>query len=134
VLYASDNSNWFSPASAPPIGGAYVQRFESHPSGGIKVDTMTFNPNAIGADGVASLMLSVDPSLTPAQVLARMQMSVRAFPTGTIRDCTTTLCGAGIADAAAAVLAALRAATTTTLASSANRASGAGVHGDCQRR
>jgi len=81
--------------------------------------------------GIASLMLSVNPSLTPAQVLAIIQTTARAFPTGTGRDCTTALCGAGIINAAAAVLAAASAAagpTTTTLTSSANpAASGASV-------
>ena len=56
--------------------------------------------------GIASLMLSVNPSLTPAQVLAMIQTTARAFPTGTVRDCTTALCGAGIIDAGAAVAAA----------------------------
>ncbi len=60
--------------------------------------------------GVASLVLSQNPSLTPAQVKALLQSSARAFPTGTGSDCTTALCGAGIVDAAAAV----KAATTTT--------------------
>jgi hypothetical protein len=35
-----------------------------------------------------------------------MQGAARPFPVGTVRDCTTSLCGAGIVDAAAAVLAA----------------------------
>jgi hypothetical protein len=56
--------------------------------------------------GIASLMLSVNPSLTPAQVLAMIQTTARAFPTGTVRNCTTALCGAGIIDAGAAVAAA----------------------------
>ncbi|MEJ7667862.1 MAG: S8 family serine peptidase [Casimicrobiaceae bacterium] len=81
--------------------------------------------------GIASLILSVNPSLTPSQVLAMIQTTARAFPIGTGRDCTTALCGAGIIDAAAAVLAAANAAarpTTTTLTSSANPAtSGASV-------
>ncbi len=53
--------------------------------------------------GIASLMLSVNPALTPAQVLAKIQSTARAFPTGTVRDCTTANCGAGIIDAGAAV-------------------------------
>lgn len=73
--------------------------------------------------GIASLMLSVNGSLTPAQVLAKIQSSARAFPTGTVRDCTTALCGAGIIDATAAVQAAIgTTATMTTLVSSANPA------------
>ena len=74
--------------------------------------------------GIASLMLSLDPSLTPAQVLATIQTTARAFPTGTVRDCTTALCGAGIIDAAAALHALVSAptSTTTSLASSLNPA------------
>jgi serine protease len=73
--------------------------------------------------GVVSLMLSVNPALTPAQVASKLSSSARAFPTGapacnTTNDpiadplpvvewklctCTTALCGAGIVDAAAAV-------------------------------
>ena len=53
--------------------------------------------------GVVSLMLSANSSLTPAQVLSNLQATARAFPTGTGRDCTTALCGAGIVNAAAVV-------------------------------
>ncbi|MFO1305805.1 MAG: S8 family serine peptidase [Burkholderiales bacterium] len=73
--------------------------------------------------GVASLMLSRNPTLTPAQVLSYMQTTARAFPvvaggncsttgsnpivnnTTTSCNCTTTLCGAGLLDAGAAVAA-----------------------------
>ena len=73
--------------------------------------------------GIVSLMLSRNPSLTPAQVMSLLQSTARPFPTGTIRDCSTALCGAGIVDAAAALLAAGGAAPTSTgLASSANPA------------
>ncbi len=50
--------------------------------------------------GVASLMFSANPVLTPAKVLQKLQATARAFP-GT--SCNTFLCGAGIVDAAAAV-------------------------------
>lgn len=52
--------------------------------------------------GIASLILSVNPNFTPAQVLSRIQSTARAFPTVT-GACTTSTCGAGIIDAAAAV-------------------------------
>jgi len=55
--------------------------------------------------GVVSLMLSLNPTLTPAQILSTLQSSARAFPTGTGSDCTVTTCGAGIVDASAAVVA-----------------------------
>lgn len=51
--------------------------------------------------GVASLMLSLNPALTPAQVTSLLQSSVTPFPAGS--TCTTSLCGAGILNAAAAV-------------------------------
>ncbi|MGB8338585.1 MAG: S8 family peptidase [Burkholderiales bacterium] len=55
--------------------------------------------------GVVSLMLSVNPNLTPAQVAAILQTTARPFPTvpaGFIQ-CTPTTCGAGIVDASKAV-------------------------------
>ena len=54
--------------------------------------------------GIVSLMLSVNPALTPAQVTQLLQSTATAFPAGS--TCTTALCGAGIANAAGAVAAA----------------------------
>jgi serine protease len=53
--------------------------------------------------GIVSLMLSVYPTLTPAQVLSQLQSTARTFPTGTESDCTTATCGAGIVDATGAL-------------------------------
>ncbi|MBI3505127.1 MAG: S8 family serine peptidase [Proteobacteria bacterium] len=53
--------------------------------------------------GVASLVFSVNPALTPAQVKGILIATSRAFPGGTGSDCSTSLCGAGIVDANAAV-------------------------------
>ena len=53
--------------------------------------------------GIASLLLSVNSNLLPAQVLALIQQTARTFPTSTALDCTTSTCGSGIIDAAAAV-------------------------------
>ncbi len=56
--------------------------------------------------GIVSLMLSQKPTLTPSQVLTLLQSTSRKFPVNTASlggDCTTSLCGAGIIDAAAAV-------------------------------
>jgi serine protease len=51
--------------------------------------------------GVVSLMFSVNPSLTPAQVLLILRSTAKAFPvSGT---CTTSNCGSGIVNAGAAV-------------------------------
>jgi len=51
--------------------------------------------------GIVSLMLSANPTLTPAQVVSAIQASARPFPTGTGADCTKNACGAGIINAAA---------------------------------
>ncbi len=59
--------------------------------------------------GTASLMLSANPALTPAQVKQILLSTARQFPTGTGADCSTALCGAGIVDAGSAVAAALAA-------------------------
>ena len=56
--------------------------------------------------GIVSLMFSVNPDLTPAEILAKLQSTARAFPVGTGSDCSVGLCGAGVVDAAAAVNAA----------------------------
>lgn len=54
--------------------------------------------------GVVSLVLSANPSLTPAQVTTMLRANVTPFPGGS--SCTTSSCGAGILNAAAAVAAA----------------------------
>lgn len=46
--------------------------------------------------GIISLMLSANPTLTPAQILTAIQLTARTFPTGTALDCTTSTCGSGI--------------------------------------
>ena len=54
--------------------------------------------------GVASLMLAVNPNLSPAQVKDLMAKSATPFPLGS--DCLTGICGAGIVNAYGAVQAA----------------------------
>jgi len=63
--------------------------------------------------GVASLMLSLRPNMKPARTLAFLQQTARAFPGGS--SCNTSLCGAGILDATAAV----QAVNDTTLSANA---------------
>lgn len=53
--------------------------------------------------GVIALMLSVNPSLTPYQILSALQRSSRPFPSGTVCAESAGLCGAGILDAKAAI-------------------------------
>jgi serine protease len=53
--------------------------------------------------GVASLLYALKPTLTGAQVTNILQATARPFPAGTLRDCTTMTCGAGMLDANAAL-------------------------------
>lgn len=69
--------------------------------------------------GIVSLMLSQNPALTPAQVLAALQSSARAFPVTGGANCTTATCGAGIVNAAAAVAAVTAVTVTATDAAAA---------------
>jgi serine protease len=65
------------------------------------------------AAGVASLMLAVNPALSPAQLMARMQAGARTHVAGSLPacsnsqpnacTCTTDSCGAGLLDADRAV-------------------------------
>lgn len=68
-------------------------------------DTYTFYQGTSMATphvaGVASLLLSVNPSLTPAQVQQVLQSTAKSFPSGS--SCSTSICGSGIVDAGAAV-------------------------------
>ncbi len=56
--------------------------------------------------GVAALLYSVDPGITPAEVETILKDTARAFPSVSNHQCTTSNCGDGIVDAAAAVAAA----------------------------
>jgi len=51
--------------------------------------------------GVASLLYSLDPTLTPAEILSVLQSTVTDFPSGS--SCSTSNCGSGIVNAGAAV-------------------------------
>ena len=51
--------------------------------------------------GVVSLLFSRNPNLTPTQVLQTLQTTAQLFPGGS--TCDTSICGAGIVNAAAAV-------------------------------
>ena len=77
---------------------------------GLKQGTSFAAPQAAG---VASLMLSVNPALTPAQLIERMKVAARPHgqvglpvcgPAGApVCQCTTDTCGAGLLDAERAV-------------------------------
>lgn len=57
--------------------------------------------------GLAALMYSVKTDITPAEVKATIKANARAFPTVTNHQCTTTICGTGMADATATLQAVL---------------------------
>lgn len=80
-----------------------LQGPQASPSGDDYVFYQGTSMAAPHVTGVASLMLSANPGLNSTQVRQKLQATARAFPTGTGRDCTTSTCGAGIVDAAAAV-------------------------------
>ena len=94
------------------------------PAANIYTDSMDYSVgtsfSAPQVSGTVGLMLSINPSLTPAAIRAALQATARAFPTTgaasgvtqchapTARAqnecyCTTSTCGAGMLDAAAAV-------------------------------
>jgi serine protease len=112
---------------AGPAGAAYTDAFNA---------SLGTSFSAPLVSGTVALMLSVQPSLTPAQVKAKLQATARAFPSpGTFVcpatdpasgqcNCTTSTCGAGMLDAGAAVAAAgLQASISlTTTTPTANQA------------
>lgn len=99
-----------------PLASSYTDSFN------YSVGTSFSAPLVAGA---AALMLSVNPSLTPAEIKSALQSSARAFPSGSAGGftqtgaiaacrapdssdqlecfCTTSTCGAGMLDVAAAV-------------------------------
>ena len=83
------NSGTTTPAASP--GGDIYQYYQG---------TSMATPHVAG---IASLLLSVNPALPSAQVLALIQQTARTFPMGTGLDCTTSTCGPGIINAAAAI-------------------------------
>jgi serine protease len=104
-----------------PVAGAAGATY----TGSFGVPTLGTSFSAPLVAGTAALMLSVKPSLTPAQVRSLLQATARPFPTtggsagipqcmapiaGVDQDecyCTTTTCGAGMLDAHAALVAAV---------------------------
>ena len=111
-ILTTSNSGVTTPV-AGPTGAIYTGSF---------APTLGTSFSAPLVSGTVALMLSVQPTLTPAQVKTKLQSSARAFPTSggtagtnacvapTTTDqlecyCTTSTCGAGMLDVHAAVLA-----------------------------
>jgi serine protease len=91
--------------------GSTVPGFDTY---GLKAGTSFSSPMVAAT---ASLMLAVNPSLTPAQLIERIQSSARphvvvdgssacSAANPEVCNCTTATCGAGLLDTAAAVQAA----------------------------
>ncbi len=112
-IMTTSNSGTTTPV-AGAAGGIYTDSFDA--SLGTSFSTPLVS-------GTVALMLSVQPSLTPAQVKTKLQATAKAFPTtgssvtpnppvcraatATQQQycyCTTAVCGAGMLDAHAAVL------------------------------
>ena len=77
--------------------------------------------------GVAALVKSVQPSITPAALTALLRSTSTPFAAGS--TCTTALCGTGILDAANAVTAATAAAGPRTLGAFTKTSPAAGATG-----
>ena len=94
-----------------PVASAYTNSFDA------SIGTSFSAPQVAGTIG---LMLSLNPGLSPAAIRAALQASARPFPTGGAAPgviacqsltaarqeecyCTTSTCGAGMLDAAAAL-------------------------------
>ena len=137
-ILAAYNAGKTTPAAEPPEG-TYTGSF---------VVFLGTSFSAPLVSGAAALMLSVQPSLTPADIKARLQSSARPFPTSgsSITPnaplcaaptstaqvncyCTTTTCGAGMLDVHAAVLAAAAGAASTPPVTTASGDSGGGGGG-----
>ena len=123
-IMTTSNAGTTTPV-AGAAGGIYTDSFD--PSLGTSFSTPLVS-------GTVALMLSVQPTLTPAQVKAKLQSTARAFPTtgssvtnpvpgvcqtaSTAQQqycyCTTAVCGAGMLDARAAVAVQAAISLTTT--------------------
>lgn len=111
-LYSIDTTTNLGTTS--PAANGYTDQYNHN------VGTSFSAPQAAG---VAALMLSMNPALTPGDIIMRIKQSARAFPTDNTLpgcpnvtasgdtagqcNCTAATCGAGTLDAAAAVAAAL---------------------------
>jgi serine protease len=115
-----------NPGSTTPIPSASLPSGQLYTDGANNYSVGTSFSSPLVA-GTAALMLSTTPSLTPMQIKSMLQSTARSFPT-TSADatpplptacvaptstpqnseciCTTSTCGAGLLDAAAAVSAA----------------------------
>ena len=113
-ILTTSNSGATTPTAAGAGGSVYTDSFDS---------SLGTSFSAPLVSGTVALMLSANPALTPAEVKSKLQSTARAFPNSggdngegvpqcqppnaaVNQDqctCTTSTCGAGMLDAAAAV-------------------------------
>ncbi|MDP2367517.1 S8 family peptidase [Rhodoferax sp.] len=88
-------------------GAAVLSLGDGGSQGPLRDNTLRFamgtSMAAPAVSGVAALMLSINPNLTPDQVQSVLTYSASRFPTGTTRNCSTATCGVGIVNALSAV-------------------------------
>jgi serine protease len=117
-----DTPNPPDPVNNPPNGVLTLSNFGTTTAAADAlaiIQGTSFTAAQVSA--VASLMLAIDPALTPALVEDVIKATARAFPDA---SCNTTLCGDGVLDASAALTGA--ADPTSVLGSRANAGDGGG--------
>ncbi len=134
-ILTTTNSGLTTPVSNAAGGSTYTDSFNT---------SLGTSFSAPLVAGTAALMLSIQPELTPAELLIKLQSTARAFPTtgasagvaqctvptgasGSQIDqdecyCTTATCGAGMLDAGAAVASAAGVQARIAIASGAPKA------------
>ena len=96
------DSSWPMPSwQILSTANSRVQGPDASPKGDTYALKMGTSMAAPHVAGVASLVLSINPGLSLAQLRQILQSTARAFPAGS--NCTTASCGAGIVDAYAAL-------------------------------
>lgn len=114
------------PVNNPPNGVLTLSNFGTTAPGAdalVIIQGTSFTAAQVSA--VAALMLSVDSTLTPAMVEDIIKATARPFPDA---SCNTTLCGAGVLDAGAALAGA---ADPTAVVGSFVGSGGGGGGGGC---
>lgn len=92
--------------TSPTLANGILSTLNTGTMGPVADAYIYYNGTSMAAPhvaGIASLMLSANPALTPARVASILELTARAFPTDTGSDCNTNICGAGIVNAASAL-------------------------------
>ena len=100
----ADYSNFGSTVEIAAPGSGIFSTMNTGTTTPVGPTVTSYNGTSMAAPhvaGVAALLKSQTPSMTPAQVLSQIQSTAFTFPTGTGLDCTTSTCGAGVLRASA---------------------------------